>query len=65
MTRKSGETRQKPETEQDRRESIGEECGVPRGKCIAKRRRIIWGKRGTNNVENRRGIQRKRRRKYT
>ena len=56
MTRKSGETRQKPETEQDRRESIGEECGVPRGKCIAKRRRIIWGKRGTNNVENRRRV---------
>jgi len=38
---------------------------VPRGKCIAKRRWLIWGKRGTNNVENRKGIQRKRRRKYT
>jgi len=38
---------------------------MSRGKCIAKRRRIIWGKRGTNNVENGRGIQRKRRRKYT
>jgi len=36
-----------------------------RGKCTAKRRRIIWGKKGTNNVENGRRIQRKRRRKYT
>ena len=41
-----------------------EECGVPRGKCTAKRRRIIWGKRGTNNVENKRRVQRRRRRKY-
>jgi len=61
MARKGGETKQKPETEQSRRESIGEEYGVPRGKCTAKRRRIIWGKRGTNNVENRRRVQRKRR----
>ena len=38
---------------------------MPRGKCAAKRRRIIWGKRRTNNMENGRGIQRKRRRKYT
>ena len=38
--------------------------GVPRGKCTAKRRKIIWGKRGTNNVENRRRVQRRRRRKY-
>ena len=65
MARKGSETGQKPETEQDRRESIGEEYSVPRGKCTAKRRRIIWGKRRTNNVENGRGIQRKRRRKYT
>ena len=65
MARKGSETRQKPETEQGRRESIGEEFGALRGKCTAKRRRIIWGKRGTNNVENGRGIQRKRRRKYT
>jgi len=65
VARKGSETRQKPETEQGRRESIGEECDVPRGKCTAKRRRIIWGKRGTNNVENGRGIQRKRRKKYT
>ena len=65
MARKGSETRQKPEIEQGRRESIGEEFGALRGKCIAKRRRIIWGKRGTNNVENGRGIQRKRRRKYT
>ena len=35
---------------------------MPRGKCTAKRRRIIWGKRGTNNIENRRRIQRGRRR---
>ena len=52
MTRKGSETGQKPETKQGRRESTGEECGVPRGKCTAKRRRIIWGKRGTNNIEN-------------
>ena len=65
MARKGGETKQKPETEQSRRESIGEKYGVPRGKCTAKRRRIIWGKRGTNNVENGRGIQRKKKRKYT
>ena len=71
MARKSGETGQKPETEQSRRESIGEECGMPRGKCIAKRRRIIWGKRGQitwrtegeykegrgENTFNRRGTQ--------
>jgi len=61
---KSGETRQKPKAEQGRRESIGEEYSVPRGKCTAKRRKIIWGKRGTNNVENRRRVQRRRRRKY-
>jgi len=65
VAKKGGETKQKPETEQGRKESIGEECSMSRGKCIAKRRRIIWGKRGTNNVENGRGIQRKRRRKYT
>ena len=64
MARKGDETRQKPETEQGRRESIGKECGMPRGKCTAKRRKIIWGKRGTNNVENRRREQRRRRRKY-
>ena len=64
MVRKSSETGQKPETKQGRRESIGEEYGVPRGKCAAKRRKIIWGKRGTNNVENRRRVQRRRRRKY-
>jgi len=64
VVRKGGKTRQKPETEQGRRESIGEECSAPRGKCAAKRRRIIWGKRGTNKVENRRRVQRRRRRKY-
>ena len=65
MARKGSKTGQKPETKQGRRESTGKECSMSRGKCIAKRRRIIWGKRGTNNVENGRGIQRKRRRKYT
>jgi len=64
VARKGGETRQKPEIEQGRRESIGEEYGASRGKCTAKRRRIIWGKRGTNNIENRRRVQRRRRRKY-
>ena len=29
---------------------------MPRGKCAAKRRKIIWGKRRTNNVENRRRV---------
>ena len=29
---------------------------MPRGKCAAKRRKIIWGKRGTNNVENKRRV---------
>jgi len=33
---------------------------VSRGKCTAKRRRIIQRKRGTNNIENRREIQRRR-----
>ena len=65
MVRKGSETGQKPETKQGRRESTGEKCGVLRGKCTTKRRRIIWGKRGTNNMENGRRIQRKRRRKYT
>ena len=65
MVRKSSETRQKPKAEQDRGKSVGEEYGVPRGKCAAKRGRIIWGKRGTNNMENGRRIQRRRRRKYT
>ena len=65
MARKGSETGQKPETKQGRRESIREECSASRGKCTAKRRRIIWGKRGTNNMENRRRIQRKKRRKYT
>ena len=37
---------------------------MPRGKCIAKRRRIIWKKGGTNNMENGERIQRKRRRKH-
>ena len=36
---------------------------MSRGKCTAKRERIIWEKRGTNNIENGRRIQRRRRRK--
>jgi len=40
-------------------------AACPGGKCTAKRRRIIWGKRGTNNMENGRRIQKKRKRKYT
>ena len=56
MAEKSGETRQKPKAEQGRRKSIGEEYGMPRRKCTAKRRKIIWEKRGTNNVENRRRV---------
>jgi len=56
MAGKGSKIRQKPEIEQGRRKSIGEKCGMPRGKCAAKRRRIIWGKRGTNNMENGRGI---------
>jgi len=31
---------------------------MPRGKCATKRERIIWGKRETNNIENR-GKQRR------
>jgi len=38
---------------------------MPRGKCAAKRERIIWRKRGANNVENGGRVQRRRRRKYT
>ena len=64
MAEKSGETRQKPKAEQGRRKSIGEEYSAPRGKCAVKRRKIIWGKRGTNNVENRRRVQRRKRKKY-
>ena len=37
---------------------------MPRGKCVAKGRRIIWEKRGANNIENRRRVQGRRRRKY-
>ena len=37
---------------------------MPRGKCAAKRRRIIWRKGGTNNIENRGRIQKGRRRKH-
>jgi len=41
VARKSSETRQKPKVEQGRGESVGEEYGVPREKCAAKRGRII------------------------
>ena len=56
MARKGGKARQKPEAEQDGGKNVGEKCGVPGGKCAAKRREIIWRKGGTNNVENRRRI---------
>ena len=52
MARKSSEIRQESEAELNRRKDIGEECSAPRGKCIAKRR-IVWGKRGANNMESR------------
>jgi len=57
---KSSKIGQESKTKQSRRKSAGKKCGVPRGKCTAKRRRIIRRKRGTNNIENRRGIQRRR-----
>jgi len=56
---KSSKIGQESKTKQSRRKSAGKKCGTPKGKCIAKRRRIIWRKRRTNNVENRRGIQRR------
>ena len=34
---------------------------MPRGKCAAKRRRVIWGKGRTDNMENGREIQKRRR----
>ena len=37
---------------------------MPRGKCAAKRRRVIWGKRRTDNIENGREIQKRRRGKF-
>ena len=61
---KSGEVRQKSEAKQNKRKNVGEEYSIPRGKCIAKGRRIIWRKEGTNNVKNRGRIWRGRRRKY-
>ena len=36
---------------------------MPRGKCAAKRERIIWRKREANNVENGGRVQRRRRRR--
>ena len=63
MVRKSSKVRQEPETEQGRGEDVEEERGVPRRKCIAKRRiwrRIVWRKRETNNLESRGPIHRSR-----
>jgi len=51
---------QESKTKQGRRKSTGKKCSAPREKCTAKRRRIIQRKRGTNNMENGRGIQRRR-----
>ena len=58
MARKSGEI---IEAEQSRVEDVGKEYSMPRGKCTAKGRiwgRIIWRKRGANNVEMRGNQQR-------
>jgi len=63
VARKSSEVRQKSKTEQGRGESVGEEYSAPRGKCAVKRGRIIWRKRGANNIENRRRVQKRRRRR--
>jgi len=44
VARKSDKVRQESKAEQSRREDVGEECGVPRGKCAAKGR--SYGERG-------------------
>ena len=36
--------------------SVGKKRGAPRGKRAAQRRRVIWRKRGTDNMENRRRV---------
>ena len=54
--RKGSKIRQKPEIKQGRRKSIGEKCGMPRGKCTVQRGGIIWGKGEADNIENRRRI---------
>ena len=59
MAEKGSKIGQESKTKQGRRKSTGKKCGAPREKCAAKRRRIIWRKRGTNNVKNGRGIQRR------
>jgi len=56
MAGKGSKIRQKPEIKQGRRKSIGEKCGMPRGKCTVQRGGIIWGKREADNIENRRRI---------
>jgi len=38
---KSSKIGQESKTKQSRRKSAGKKCGTPKGKCIAKRRRII------------------------
>ena len=60
MAGKGSKIRQESKTKQNRGKSAGKKYGIPREKCTAKRRRIIQRKRGTNNMENRRGIQRRR-----
>ena len=37
-------------------ESVGKKRGAPRGEHAAQSRRVIWRKRGSNNVENRRRV---------
>jgi len=61
MAGKGSKIGQESKTKQGRGKSARKKCSVPRGKCSAKRRRIIQRKRGTNNLENGRGIQRRRR----
>ena len=59
MVGKGSKIGQESKTKQGKRKSAGKKYGVSRGKCAAKRRKIIWRKRGTNNVENGRRIQRR------
>ena len=56
MVGKGSKIGQELKTKQGRRKSTGKKCGMPRRKCTAKRRRIIWRKRGTDNMENGRRV---------
>ena len=46
MAGKGSKIGQKSKTKQGRGKSAGKKCSTPRGKYIAKKRRIIWRKRG-------------------